>query len=247
MRYDANFQISGFKNELVSIVTPTLGVREPGLPYNSFYLYEWAGIFQSQDEIDKSPKQIYNNPKPGDLKIKDQNGDGTVDAADRVSYSPFPKFNYSFNLNVSYSRVSLSVFLQGVNGSHVYLSDWSALPFREGIPPKAEFRNAWTPENPSNTVPAVHEFSYSGVYGYSSTYLLRSNSYLRLKNVILSYAVPERWLTKARVKQLSLYVSGNNLLTATNFTDGDPEVREGSNLVQFPQLRTFNFGANINF
>lgn len=247
VHYDANFQISGFKNELVSIVTPTLGVREPGLPYNSFYLYEWDGIFQSQDEIDKSPKQIYNNPKPGDLKIKDQNGDGTVDAADRVSYSPFPKFNYSFNLNVSYSRVSLSVFLQGVKGSHVFLADWSALPFREGIPPKAEFRDAWTPENPSNTIPAIHEFSYSGVYGYSSTYLLRSNSYLRLKNVILSYAVPERWLKKARVKQLSLYVSGNNLLTATKFTDGDPEVREGSNLVQFPQLRTFNFGANINF
>lgn len=247
VRYDANFQVSAFKNELVSIVTPTLGVREPGLPYNSFFLYEWAGIFQSQDDIDKSPKQIYNNPKPGDLKIKDQNGDNVVDAADRMSYSPFPKFNYSFNLNVAYQRLSLSVFLQGVNGSHVYLADWSSLPFREGIPPKAEFRDAWTPENPSNTVPAIHEFSYAGVYGYSSTYLLRSNSYLRLKNVILSYAIPESWLKKARIKQLSLYVSGNNLLTSTNFTDGDPEVREGSNLVQFPQLRTFNFGANINF
>jgi TonB-linked SusC/RagA family outer membrane protein len=247
VHYDANFQIAGFKNKLVSIVTPTVGVREVGLPYNSFYLYEWNGIFQSQDDIDKSPKQIYNNPKPGDLKIKDQNGDNLVDVNDRVSYSPFPKFNYSFNLNVSYKRFSLSVFLQGVKGSHVYVSDWSSFPFREGIPPKAEFRDAWTPENHSNTVPAIHEFSYAGVYGYSSTYLFKSNSYMRLKNVMLTYAIPESALKHIRMKQASVYVSGNNLLTFTKYTEGDPEVREGSNVTQFPQVRIINIGVNVNF
>lgn len=245
--YDVNFQVAGFKNELVSIVTPTVGVRQVGLPYNSFYIYQWDGIFQSQDEIDHSPQQIYNNPKPGDLKIKDQNGDGKVDVNDRVSYSPFPKFNYSFNVNVSYKRFALSVFFQGVNGSHVYVADWSSFPFREGIPPKAEFRDAWTPENHSNTVPAVHEFSYAGVYGYSSTYLFRSNAYLRLKNVNLSYALPENLIRKARIKQMSVYISGSNLLTFTKFTDGDPEVREGSNVTQFPQVRILNAGVNITF
>lgn len=151
-----------------------------------------------------------------------------MDADDRVSYSPYPTFNYSFNLNLAYKRFAFSAFLLGVKGSHVFLSDWSSFPFREGIPPKAEFLNAWTPDNPSNTIPAVHEFSYSGVYGYSSTYLLRSTSYLRLKNVILSYSIPENLLAKIRIKQMSVYVSGNNLLTFTKFTDGDPEVREGS-------------------
>ncbi|ULQ51960.1 SusC/RagA family TonB-linked outer membrane protein [Flavihumibacter fluvii] len=245
--YDANFQIAGFQNKLESIVTPTKGVREVGLPYNSFYIYEWTGIFQSQEEINKSPKQIYNNPKPGDLKIKDQNGDGQVDVNDRVSYSPFPKFNYSFNLNVGYKRFYLSAFLQGVSGSHVMLSDWSSFPFREGIPPKAEFRDAWTPENPSNTIPAVHEFSYSGVYGYTSTYLLKNSSYLRLKNVNLSYAIPETLLSKIKIKRMSVYVSGNNLITFTDFNDGDPEVREGSTVTQFPQVRIFNAGVNVNF
>jgi TonB-linked SusC/RagA family outer membrane protein len=247
LQYDANFQISGFRNELVSIVTPTLGVREVGLPYNSFFIYEWEGIFQSQDEIDKAPKQIYNSPKPGDLKIKDQNGDGKVDVDDRVSYSPFPKFNYSFNLNVEYKRFSLSVFLQGVKGSHVFLSDWLTFPFREGVPPKAEFRNAWTPENRSTTVPAIHDFAYSGVYGYSSTYLLRNSSYLRLKNVYLSYALPDNILNRIKIKQMSVYVSGSNLLTFTKFNDGDPEVREGTSVTQFPQVRIINFGLNLNF
>lgn len=246
-QYEANFQISAFKNKLVSIVTPTPGVREAGLPYNSFYLYEWDGIFQSQEEIDKSPTQVYNDPKPGDLKLKDQNGDNIVDVKDRVSYSPFPKLNYSLNLSGTYKRFSLAIFLQAVRGSHMFLSDWSSFPFREGIPPKAEFRNAWTPDNPSNTVPAVHEFSYSGVYGYSSTYLLRDNAYLRLKNVYLSYALPESLLRAVRIKQSSVYISGNNLLTFTDFTDGDPEVREGAIVTQFPQVRIINVGINIKF
>ena len=127
------------------------------------------------------------------------------------------------------------------------LSDWSSFPFREGIPPKAEFRNAWTPDNPSNTVPAVHEFSYSGVYGYSSTYLLRDNSYLRLKNVYLSYALPESLLKTVKIKQSSVYISGSNLLTFTDFTDGDPEVREGATATQFPQVRIVNVGINVKF
>ena len=246
-QYNANFQISGFRNELVSIVTPTPGVREVGLPYNSFYLYEWVGIFQSDEDIDKSPKQVYNNPKPGDLKLKDQNGDNVVDVLDRVSYSPFPKLNYSLNVSANYQRFSLAIFLQTVRGSHMFLSDWSSFPFREGIPPKAEFRNAWTPDNPSNTVPAVHEFSYSGVYGYSSTYLLRDNSYLRLKNVYLSYALPESLLKTVKIKQSSVYISGSNLLTFTDFTDGDPEVREGATATQFPQVRIVNVGINVKF
>ncbi len=246
-RYDVNFQISGFKNELLSIVTPTLGVREVGLPYNSFFIYEWDGIFQSQEDIENSPDQIYNDPKPGDLKIKDQNGDGIVDVDDRVSYSPFPKYSYSLNLNAAYKRLSLSIFFQGVEGSHVFLSNWNTLPFREGTPPKAEFRNAWTPENPSNSVPAIHEFSYSGVYGYPSTYSLKDNSFLRLQNVQLSYAFPENLLNKIKIKQLSVYISGTNLLTFTKFSDGDPEVRQGTTLTQFPQVRIINMGLNVNF
>ncbi len=244
--YSANFLISNFKNELVSIGTPTKGVKEVGLPYNSIYIYQWDGIFQSQGDIDKSPKQN-NNPKPGDLKIKDQNADNIIDAADRVSFSPFPKFNYSLNVNLEWKRFAFSFFLQGVEGSHAFLTDWLTLPFREGVPPKAEYRNAWTSENHSNTIPAIHLFSYPGVYGYPSTYLFRNNSYLRLKNVYLSYTLPENILKTIKAKGISVYVSGNDLLTFTKFDDGDPEMREGSITTPFPQVRIINFGLNVNF
>jgi len=246
LHYGINFNISGFRNKLMSIVTPTEGINEVGLPYNSFYIYEWDGIFQSQEEIDNSAKQN-NHPKPGDLKIKDQNGDNIVDAKDRVSYSRYPKYNYSLDINFEWRRWNLSIFLQGVEGSHVYLSNWATFPFREGIPPKAEFRNAWTQDNHSNTIPAVHEFSYQGVYGYSSTYLFRNSSYLRLKNIYLSYSLPENILKTIKVKGMSVSVSGSNLLTITGFNDGDPEVAEGTTTTQYPQLRSINFGINIKF
>lgn len=245
--YDATFQISGYRNELKSIVTPTLGTREVGLPYNSFYLYEWDGIFQSEQDIDNSPTQIFNNPKPGDLKIKDQNGDNVVDADDRISINPFPKYSYSLNLNLHWQQFSVGAFLQGVKGSKALLADWATFPFREGTPPKTEFRDAWTPENPSNTVPAIHEFSYSGVYGYTSTYLLRNTSYLRLKNVYVSYTLPESALKTVKLQGLTVYVSGNDLLTFTKFTDGDPEMREGAQIPQFPQVRIINLGLSVNF
>lgn len=244
--YDANFQLSLNRNKLVSIVAPTKGVNEVGLPYASLYLYEWIGIFQSQEDIDKSPIQIIT-PKPGDLKFKDQNGDGLVNEEDRKSFCRFPDFFYSFGFNASWKRFNLSAFFQGVSGSHVYLSDWTVYPFREGIPPKTEFGDAWTPENPSNTVPAVHEYSYSPIYGYPSTYLFRNSSYLRLKNLYFSYSLPEKILNPFRCKGLTVYFSGDNLLTFTNYTDGDPDRTEGASLSAYPQVRVLNFGFNINF
>jgi len=247
--YDVSLQYAANKNKVTSILTPTIGVVEVGLPYNSYYIYEWTGIFQSQEEIENSPKQN-NNPKPGDLKIKDQNNDGVVDADDRVSYSRFPKANYSMNLNVAWKNFGLSVFLQAVQGAKANLNagNWTSFPFREGIPPGVEFRNAWTPDNPSNTVPAIHDYSYIGVYGYASTYLLRSSSYLRLKNVYLSYTLPENFLSHSiGLKGLTVFGSGNNLLTFTKFKDGDPERLEGTDLPQYPQVRSFNFGLNVKF
>ncbi|MFA5329149.1 MAG: TonB-dependent receptor [Prolixibacteraceae bacterium] len=246
LHYNVNFQVAGFKNKLVSIVTPTKGVNEVGLPYNSFYLYEWEGIFQSQDEIDNSATQN-NNPKPGDLKIKDQNGDKIIDANDRRSYDPYPQFSYSLNMNLEWKRFNLSIFLQGVEGSHVLLSDYANFPFREGIPPKAEFRNAWTSENHSNSIPAIHTFDYVGVYGYTSTYLLKNSSYLRLKNIYLSYALPERILHPLKMKEMSVYFSGDNLVTFSNFDDGDPEVSQGTSVYQYPQVRSMNVGVKIKF
>lgn len=251
--YSANFMFSAFKNELISIVTPTKGVREVGLPYNSYYMYEWIGIMQSEEDIANSPEQIFYSPAPGDLKIKDQNGDNVVDENDRISISPYPDFSYSFGASAKWKGFNLSLFFQGVKGRNLRIWGWGYDPFVQGDPPTTRFRDAWTPENPSNTVPALYlgtgwyEGGYGGVQAYPSTYNLQDASYLRLKNVSLSYTLPEQLTNKIKSKGITVYVSGDNLLTFTDYEGGDPERTGEGRMAQYPQLRIVNMGLNVNF
>lgn len=255
--YSGYFLFSTFRNKLLKIRVPVKGVNEVGLPYGSYYMYEWLGIFQSQEEIDSFPKQPFFTPRPGDLKIKDQNGDGVVDANDRRTIKGiFPDFTYSFGANASWKGFALSLFFQGTQGNKMPLNGWGIDPFLQGTPPTTKFRDAWSPTNPSHTVPAIYEsWSYGGVSAYPSTYYLQDASYLRLKNVNLSYMLPKKITDKVRSRGITVYVSGDNLLTFTKFEGADPETlsRSGSTVsgwgryAQFPQVRILNFGIDVKF
>ncbi|RIH63992.1 SusC/RagA family TonB-linked outer membrane protein [Mariniphaga sediminis] len=248
--YNANFIISAFKNELLSIVTPTKGIREVGLPYNSFYLYEMIGIFQSQEEIDNSPTQTLYPPFPGSIKLKDQDGNGVVDADDRVSYSPFPDFTYSFFFNAGWKGFNLSVFLQGVEGMNTRISSWGWDPFNQGDPPSTRFRDAWTPTNPSNTIPAIYYGGNNGGAG-QSTYDLQDASYMRIKSVKLSYTLPQSVTDRIKSKGITVYISGDNLFTFTDYPGMDPERRstgpDAQRAFVYPQVRTLGAGIDVKF
>ncbi|MGV8139674.1 MAG: TonB-dependent receptor [Mangrovibacterium sp.] len=253
-QYDVNFILSTFKNELLSIITPTKGVNEVGLPYDSFYLYEMEGIFQSPEDIENSPQHIFYTPRPGDIKIKNQNDDNVINADDRISISPYPDFTYSFGLNFSWRRFGLSAFFQGVEGLKTQIYGWGYDPFVQGDPPSVRFRNAWTSTNPSNTEPAVYIGSgsatggYSGVYGYPSTYHLPDASYLRLKNVNLSYTLPKKVFDRLKLQDLTIYLSGDNLFTFTKFPGIDPELPSSSTRGSaYPQVRILNAGVKVKF
>ncbi len=247
-RYDVNVVVSTFKNKLLSIVTPSKGVNEVGLPFNSFYMYEMEGIFQSQEDINNSPKQPYYPSKPGDIKIKDQDGNKIIDSNDRISISPYPDFTYSFGLNVGWRRFSFSAFFQGVKGLRTKISGWGFDPFNEGDTPSVRFRNAWSTTNPSNSIPAIYLGSgYQGVYAYPSTYNLPDASYLRLKNVNLSYDLPKQVISKLRLQDLIVYVSGDNLFTFTKFPGVDPELPSTGLAAAYPQVRILNMGVKVKF
>ena len=227
-------------------------INEVGLPYGSHYLYEWDGIFQVEDIGNpKVPVHVLNpNPKAGDLKMKDQNGDGDVDGDDRIVVDgAYPDYIYSFGFNVGYKRFSLTAFFQGVEGLKTRLNNWGVDPFMQGTAPTKEWVNGWTPENRSNTMPAIYIAGYAGVANYAgSTYYLQDASYLRLKNIMLSYDFPKELISRMKAKELNVYVSADNLLTITKFKGGDPERTSlTGNLAQYPQARIFNVGLNIKF
>jgi hypothetical protein len=128
---DLSYKIGGniqtYKNTLVQYGAREIGgntIREEGRPLDEFYLYQWDGIFQNQAEIDNSPAQPIT-PKPGDLKIKDVNGDGKIDANDRT-YTPgrYPIASYNFNVGATWKNFDLSAQVFGSFGQKIYVTGW---------------------------------------------------------------------------------------------------------------------------
>lgn len=248
VNYGAFFIFSKNENKVTSVLAPNLGTFEVGQPYNTYFLHVWDGIFQSEEEIASSPSQPNSgNVKPGDLKIRDVSGNGTIGPEDRVRFSRYPDFTYSLGLNVDWNQFSLTTFLQGVKGRNILVGQWGFDPFIQGTSPSIKFVDAWRPDNPSNTVPAVYLNGYPGVNGYTSTYSLMDASYLRLKNVMISYAFSEDVLRKIKSKGLSIFVSGDNLYTWTDYEGADPERSGDGRYAQFPQLRIYNIGLSLKF
>jgi TonB-linked SusC/RagA family outer membrane protein len=252
--YGVNAQVSTAKNKVLEIKVPGIGssIAQVGLPYNSHYLYIWDGIFQTADLTNpKTPKHVLNpNPKAGDLKMKDINGDGFVDANDRqVVDGAYPDYIYSFGLNAAYKGFSLSAFFQGVEGLKNRVTGWGVDPFHQGSAPTTKWRNAWTPANPTNALPAMYIQGYSGVQNYAaSTYYLMDASYFRMKNIVLSYAIPQSLLSRIKARDLTIYVSADNLFTITKYEGSDPERSSTTgNYAQYPQAKVFNVGLNIKF
>ncbi|MBS1575171.1 MAG: TonB-dependent receptor [Bacteroidetes bacterium] len=244
--YSVSAMVHRYRNKVTKVLAETLGTFEVGQPYNNFFMYEWVGIFQSQDEIDKWAKQPSSGTlKPGDLKIKDVDGNGTVGPEDRVRISSFPDYTYSFNLSAGWKRLNLTAFFQGVQGQKVSVNGWGYDPYIQGAAPPTKFLNAWTPTNPSNTVPAVYINGYAGVAGYNSTYFLQDASYLRLKNLYLSYNLPESITKKIFSQGVIVFVSGDNLITWTKYEGNDPERAGSGRFAQFPQLKIYSAGINI--
>ena len=248
--YGVSFMATLNKNKVLELRAPSYGnhINEVGLPYGEHYMWEWIGLFQSEEDIKNSAKHPYK-VLPGDLKLKDQNDDGIIDGKDRIVVSGrHPKMLYSFNLNLGYKNFDVSAFFQGVTGRKNYTCQFLIEPFAQGGAPTVDYRDAWTPENTDTNVPALYE----GIPKYKalqnrSTFFLRDASYLRLKNLQVGYNFPKNWINKIGLKSLRLYFSGENLLTFSDYPHGDPErLSEGRHAV-YPQLKTYSLGLDVKF
>ena len=248
LSFNVSLNLSTYKNEVLSILSPTLGTYtvQEGLPYNSLYMVEWIGIFQTQAEIDEGPLHPYN-PKPGDLKFKDQNNDGVINSEDRkVIDGAFPDFYYGGSINVSWRNFDVSAFFQGVQGVKNYVINWGLTPFVQGAAPTQELAdNRWTGPGSTNEYPAIYRAGYNPVMGTTSTFLLQDASYLRLKNLRIGYNIPTEIVEKIGLKNAQVYFSGDNLLTFTKYPGLDPERIGGGAFSVFPQLKTLAFGLKV--
>jgi len=250
--YNVNFNLSTYKNEVLNILRPSYGqtIIEEGLPYNSWYLTEWIGIFQNQEEIDNGPVHPYD-PKPGDLRFKDQNNDGVINSEDRKVFDGrFPDFYYGGSINMSWRNIDVSAFFQGVEGLKNYVLNWGLSPFTQGSPPTKELaENRWTGPGSTNEYPAIYRgggySNYKPVDGTASTFNLQDASYLRLKNLRIGYTIPTQTIQRIGLKYAQVYFSGDNLVTFTQYPGADPERVSTGDFSVYPQLRTLALGLKI--
>lgn len=228
-----------------------------GQAIQSYFGYVVTGIFQTADEVDKSPDQ---NPGTGagDLKFADLDGDNKITDADRTFIGSYlPDFSYALNFSAKYKNFDGSLFLQGVQGNKIFnaariISEGMARLFGSGT----AVLNAWTPTNTNTDIPrAISGDPNQNVR--PSTRWVEDGSYLRLKNIIIGYTVPNKVLqsvTKGAISSFRLYISSQNLLTFTGYNGWDPEIgsknttlTNGIDYGQYPAARSFQFGLQVGF
>jgi TonB-linked SusC/RagA family outer membrane protein len=249
--YDAEFNISAYKNKVLKFGAPQYGTTtllKEGEEMNGYFMYESKGIYQSESDVSKGPATPWIE-SPGDVSIRDVNGDGSVTPDDRLAVKgAYPNYYYGFNLNASWKGLSIGIFLQGVQGQKIQVistNNNGVLPFSGGTL-LAWWENAWTPENHSTTIPKMDH--YNGPLGAStraiSTFWLEDASYTRLKNIALGYTLPAALTQRISVQRLKVFLSAENLLTFTKYKFGDPESAGG---LTYPMMRSLTFGVNVQF
>lgn len=223
-----------------------------GEPLNSFHLIQTAGIFQSDEEaaayVDKNGKRIQPNAKKGDLKFVDYDGDGTIGFGDRQYMgSATPKTTFAWTLGFTWKKLSFSAMFQGVGGAQAMnVSKYMLLSDVEGnFNRSREILNAWSPDNRGSNIPILSKNDNNGNFSTASDWYLEDASYLRLKNVTLSYDLSDvfcKWShLNDRNSRLSVFLSGENLATITRYSGMDPECG-GWDALKYPVSRVFSLG-----
>ena len=246
-----------------------------------FYGFQTDGIIQSQAELDalnENARRLNNDENvwyiasgtaPGDRKFVDQNGDGVITDADRVSIgSPLPKFYGGINFSGEYKNFDFNLFfnysvgnkiLNFVKRNLISLGGEGSIGMQNVG--KEFYYNRWTEDNHTNEYPRAVWSDVSGNSRVSDAFI-EDGSYLRLKNIEIGYTLPKTLLSKANISKLRFFASIQNLFTITGYSGMDPEIGQsvssasgvaggvtasGIDVGIYPYSRFFSLGFNLEF
>jgi TonB-linked SusC/RagA family outer membrane protein len=232
-------------------------VTEEGQPIGMWYVLQTDGLFQSQAEVDNYKNSngtvIQPTAKAGDIRFKDNNGDGQITNDDKaVVGSPWAKYEIGLNLNASYKGFEFSMDWFASVGAKVFNGPRSVTDrfddnsnYRAGIQP-------WTPENPNTTTPRAYYGTTLNSRGDTDRWL-EDGSFARMKYIGITYNLPAPLAKKIGMTNVQVTLSAQNLLTITKYTGLDPEFSNGSvwekgyDYGAFPNLKTVSLGLNFGF
>jgi TonB-linked SusC/RagA family outer membrane protein len=274
-------------NRVVKLNTD--GALLPGYPYSQtvvgrsvgqFYGYKVDGVFATKDDFETHALPVKNGvPLPvgaaggsiwyGDLKFKDLNGDGIIDARDQTFLgSPIPKFQIGLNNSFSYKGFDLNIFITGNYGNKVFnqlrvvgeypgtsygyfkaLNNYAKLALIDPSKPATDIDNVYV-VNPKTDIPGIRNDNTNENTRPSDRYV-EDGSFIRFKNISLGYTIPDNLLQKAHISSLRIYVNVSNAYLITKYKGMDPEIGSWNPLSAgydngfYPQPRVFTLGANL--
>ena len=257
LSYNVGLTYSHARNEIISMDEPELKTayrKREGNPISQYFGLIAEG-FVTQADLDNPdfPVSTFGTVKVGDLKYKDANGDGFIDDRDesRIGYSDIPENTYALSLGVNYKGWGFSVMFQGVDHVSRYYDAEAMYAFVSGGKVKEHHLERWNPAQSEAynlqhaNYPLLHYDNYGDHNQRTNSFFLKNGSFIRLKNIELSYTLPENWSKVAGMSNCRLYVNANNLITWDHLNNlTDPE-SNGSN--RYPIMKTVNFGVNIKF
>lgn len=250
-----NGNLDFYRNRVTSLPTSTTGsyahttkqnLVEAKKPYGSIVGYVADGIFQNQEEVDKSGQP---DARVGGLKYADLDDNGVINQEDETwILDPVPAFSYGLNIGLTYKNFDFTMFWQGVANVDVYNNQkfqtdfWSLTD--AGSNKGSRLLGAWTTDNTSSSIPALTT-NNTGDEGRVSSYFVENGSYLKLRTLQIGYTFPKSLLSKLFVQSARVYFSGQNLLTikSNSLTCSDPENPNWN----YPLASSLSFGLQIGF
>ncbi len=227
-----------------------------GEPLNAIYGYKDDGLFVDEQDIESYPDQPYD-PRPGDIRYKDLNGDGKVTPEDdrTVIGQTSPKYTYGGNLRLGYKNINLKVTFYGAGGMRRELEHYTARAFANGSNvQKWMFENRWTEENPDRDAiyprMKIHGEGHGGPYSWHSTYWAWDASYLKIKTLRIGYDLPSSLIEPWGISNFRVYASSRNLVSFDNYVPGwDPEMQVvgWGGGKHYPNMRVYSLGVNVQF
>lgn len=218
------------------------------------------GLFEEQDFADVAngqlksdiPKHTFGPVRPGDIKYVDLNNDGVIDAFDRTAIggTEDPQIVYGFGANVRYKSFDFGFFMQGLSKTDRIIGGSNFIPGSSNGAMGNMFDNVsdrWTVADPRQDVfyPRLSDYQSSN-NNMASTWWLRDMSFLRLRNVELGFNMPSNWINPIQIKNLRIFLRGNNLLTISDFKLWDPELGV-NNGMRYPIMKSMSIGMELNF
>ena len=217
----------------------------------------WESLSDANKAITPKPfASQFGTVKAGDIKYKDLNNDGQIDAYDQtyISRGDVPTTVYGFGFTVGWKDLSVGMMFQGVAGAERVLNGSSVNPFKGGGGSGNLYSNIgdrWTEENPDQNA-FYPRLSYgsettSNINNFQkSTWWVRNMNFLRLKTLQISYNLPKPWVNKVHLKNAAVYVMGTNLFTLSRFKLWDPELNT-DNGASYPNTTSYSVGINFTF